>query len=421
MELETNVYYYGDLKMLMITNFLRLTLLVLFTLLTHEVYANQPDGNNSISKKTVPEVIFETSMGSFTLQLNPEKAPETVTNFLNYVDEGFYNNTLFHRVIAGFVIQGGGFEKTMKKKQTHFPIKNESDNRLKNTRGTISMARTRHPDSASSQFFINVRHNPSLDFQDNKPGYTVFGKVTAGMRVIDKIIAVPTDTSGHYKDVPKDDVIIDSAKLKGSQDLSGTEKTEAVKQKVFTAGEHYSVLDKPVVTRDSSKIEVVEMFSYGCPHCYEFEPLLEHWKDQQASDIDFWFSPAIWNEPMKVLARVFYTAEKLNLRKQTHLPLFSTLLIEQKNLSKESELAGFFANFGVDNKSFTSIFNSSEIENQTKKAKDLVLNYKPVSVPEIIVNGKYRIDRMRAGGLAEMLEVADYLVKKERATISKTL
>jgi cyclophilin family peptidyl-prolyl cis-trans isomerase/protein-disulfide isomerase len=403
--------------MLMISKFFKLSLLVLLTLLTQSVYATKGSENKNASVKTMPEVIFETSMGSFTLELNPEKAPKTVANFMKYIDEGFYNNSLFHRVIPGFVVQGGGFEKGMKKKQTHSPIKNESDNALKNSRGTISMARMRHPDSASSQFFINVRHNPTLDFQDNSPGYTVFGKVTEGMEVIDRIIAVPT-TSGRYKNLPKDDVIIISARQKSSKGVKGAEnKNEALKQKVFTSGEHYTVLDKPIATRDNNKIEVVEMFSYGCPHCYEFEPLLEHWKEQQAEDVDFWFFPAIWNEPMKVLAHAFYTAQQLNLSKKTHLPLFSALVVEQQKLSKESELADFFANYGVDKKTFTSVFNSNMVKNQTKKAEDLVLNYKPVGVPEIIVNGKYRIDRMRAGGIAEMLEVADYLIKKERATV----
>lgn len=404
--------------MYMIRKFFRLTQFIIFTLLTQGVYAAEASENNNASRNTMPEVIFETSMGSFTLELNPEKAPETVANFLTYIDEGFYNNTLFHRVIPNFVVQGGGFEKGMKKKNTRLPVKNESDNNLKNSRGTISMARTRHPDSALSQFFINDRHNPSLDFQDNRPGYTVFGKVTEGMEIIDKIIAVPTITSGRYKNLPKEDVIIISARQKNSKGVKGNEnKTEAPKQKIFNAGEHYTVLDKPIATRDNSKIEVVEMFSYGCPHCYEFEPLLEHWKEQQAKDVDFWFFPAIWNEPMKVLAHAFYTAQHLNLSKKIHLPLFSALVVEQKNLSKESELADFFANYGVDKKSFTTVFNSKEVKNQTKKAEDLVLNYKPVGVPEIIVNGKYRIDRMRAGGIAEMLEVADYLIKKERSTL----
>ena len=143
-----------------------------------------------------------------------EQRQKTVSNFLAYVDEGFYNNTLFHRVIPKFVAQAGGFEKEMKKKKTHPPIENESHNALKNSRGTISMARTRDPNSATSQFFINVAHNPSLDFQGNKPGYTVFGKVTNGMDVIDKIVTTPTTSSGPHSDVPNEEIVILSAKRK---------------------------------------------------------------------------------------------------------------------------------------------------------------------------------------------------------------
>lgn len=223
-----------------IIKYTRQLLFVLVISLAQGSVATETNEQGTPSKKSHPEVIFETTMGSYTLELNPEKAPKTVANFLVYVDEGFYNNTLFHRVIPGFVIQGGGFEKGMQKKQNHHPIKNESNNGLMNIRGTISMARTRDPKSATSQFFINVTHNPSLDFQSNQPGYTVFGKVTEGIEVIDKIIAMPTKTSGNYKDVPKDDVIILSAKLKGST----VGQRETVKE--FTAGVHYIVLNKPV-------------------------------------------------------------------------------------------------------------------------------------------------------------------------------
>jgi cyclophilin family peptidyl-prolyl cis-trans isomerase len=396
-----------------ITKYTRQLLFVLIISLTQGAIATETSEQGKPTKKPNPEVIFETAMGSYTLELNPEKAPKTVANFLAYVEEGFYNNTLFHRVIPGFVIQGGSFEKGMKKKQNHYPIKNESNNGLMNIRGAISMARTRDPQSATSQFFINVTHNPSLDFQSNQPGYAVFGKVIEGIEVIDKIIAVPTKTSGNYKDVPKDDVVILSAKLKGS--TAGQKETV----KKFTAGVHYVVLDKPVPTRDSEKIEVVEMFSYGCPHCYEFEPLIKEWSEKQSSDIDFWFFPAVWNEPMKLFARAFYTAHHLDIAKKIHLPLFRAVVVEHKNLSKESELADFFGNYGVESKIFTEAFNSTDVANQVKLAEERVSHYKPAGAPEIIVNGKYRIDRMRAGGTKEMLAVADYLVNKERITIGK--
>jgi cyclophilin family peptidyl-prolyl cis-trans isomerase len=395
--------------------FNRLSFITLITLFMQGVFVTTASAEDASSEVSRPEVIFETTMGSFTLELYPDKAPKTVTNFLTYVNEGFYTNTLFHRVIPRFVVQGGGFEKGMKKKQTHSPVRNESDNGLRNLRGTISMARTRSPHSATSQFFINAQQNISLDYNDGKPGYTVFGKVTEGMKVIDKIIRVPTMTSGAYQDVPKEDVVVLSARQKDGSVAQASKPN----QEQFTAGEHYIVLDKPVATRDPGKIEVVEMFSYGCPHCYEFEPLIDEWAKQQSSDIDFWYFPAVWNKPMKLYARAFYAARELNVAEKIHLPLFSALVVEQKNIRNESDLADFFANYGVDKNAFTEAFNSSTVENQASQAESRVSSYKPVGVPEIIINGKYRIDRMRAGGLSEMLAVAEFLINKERAMLKK--
>lgn len=284
------------------------------------------------------------------------------------------------------------------------------------------MARSNNPDSSTSQFFINLSHNPSLDHQDTQPGYTVFGKVTEGMEVIDNIARIPTKTQGLYQDVPKEDVIILSAKRKGAMMTQSSEKkVDATEQKnkQFIAGEHFIVLDKPVTTRDSNKVEVVEMFSYGCPHCFEFEPLIKEWAKQLNSDIDFWNFPAVWNKPMKLFAKAFYTARELSLSEKIHLPLFSAIVIEQKNLRSESDLADFFAKHGVDKEVFSQTFKSTTVENQAKQAEARTQGYKPVGVPEIIVNGKYRVDRMRAGGMKEMLAVADFLISKEQALLKK--
>jgi cyclophilin family peptidyl-prolyl cis-trans isomerase len=372
---------------------------------------------------TKPEVVFETSMGSFTLELFPGKAPKTVANFLAYVDDGFYDNTIFHRVIPDFVIQGGGFEPGMKYRKPGAPVKNESSNRLKNLTGTISMARRTHPDTATSQFYINLSHNSSLDYiSDLQPGYTVFGRVSKGMDVIDKISVVETTIVGRSKDVPKDDVALLSVKRKVSADsVKEDENADALAQKQgsFVAGEHYVVLDRPVPTRDNSKIEVVELFSYGCPHCYEFEPLVKEWGKQQAGDVDFWFSPAVWSKSMELYAKAFYTARELDVEEKIHLPLFTAIVIKQKSIRNESDLADFFAQYGVDKKIFTETFNSAAVEKRARHAEERVRLYKPVGVPEIIVNGKYRVDRMRAGGLTEMLAVAEYLVNKERAILEK--
>ncbi len=158
-----------------------------------------------------PQVVMETSKGEIVLALYPEKAPLTVKNFLNYVDAGFYNGTIFHRVIPGFMLQGGGFSPDMQKKPTTAPVKNEADNGLKNDRGTIAMARTQDPHSASSQFFINTVDNAFLNYKGQTTagwGYAVFGKVIKGMEVVDAISRVETGTQGRFRDVPKTPVMI---------------------------------------------------------------------------------------------------------------------------------------------------------------------------------------------------------------------
>jgi len=161
-----------------------------------------------------PQVVMQTSMGTLVITLFPEKAPVTVANFLAYVDDGFYDNSIFHRVIPGFVIQGGGFEASMRQKQTNAPIINESGNGLANRRGTLSMARTPNPDSATTQFFINLENNASLNASFNKPGYAVFAEVTEGLPIVDMISRVRTGTVQQHRDVPLDPVLILSAQRK---------------------------------------------------------------------------------------------------------------------------------------------------------------------------------------------------------------
>ena len=159
------------------------------------------------------QVKLETSMGDIVIELNEEASPITVKNFLRYVEEGFYDGTIFHRVIPDFMVQGGGFTADMREKQTHRPIVNEASNGLKNDRGTIAMARTANPDSATSQFFINHKNNDFLNYAgQSKPGYTVFGKVVEGLDVVDAIAAVKTTRKGRYSDVPVEPVVIKSAK-----------------------------------------------------------------------------------------------------------------------------------------------------------------------------------------------------------------
>jgi cyclophilin family peptidyl-prolyl cis-trans isomerase len=162
------------------------------------------------------QVRLDTSLGPITLELAEDKAPKTVENFLAYAREGFYNGTIFHRVIDGFMIQGGGFTADFQQKPTRAPVKNEADNGLKNLRGTVAMARTSDPQSATAQFFINVKDNPALDYRAPDPqgwGYAVFGQVVGSMEVVDKIRQTPTGAGGpgnRFRDVPTMPVIIQS-------------------------------------------------------------------------------------------------------------------------------------------------------------------------------------------------------------------
>ena len=172
----------------------------------------------SISAFAAPSVEFQTSQGNFTVELYPEKAPKTVANFLQYVKDGFYENTIFHRVINHFMIQGGGFERDLSEKSTRAAIVNEASNGLLNELGTIAMARTADPDSATAQFFVNLTDNQFLNYVSPDPdqiGYCVFGKVTSGIEVVQKIGLVQTNTVGRNSDVPVKPIIIKSVKLLG--------------------------------------------------------------------------------------------------------------------------------------------------------------------------------------------------------------
>ena len=170
--------------------------------------------STSIFAEKNVQFVINTTKGNIVIETYPEKAPITVKNFESYVNKGFYNGTIFHRVIDGFMIQGGGFTKDMSQKKTDAPIKNEADNGLKNLKYSIAMARTQDPDSASSQFFINVNDNNFLDFpgQDGA-GYCVFGKVIEGQDVVDKIAKVSTGSSNGHQDVPNENIIIEEASV----------------------------------------------------------------------------------------------------------------------------------------------------------------------------------------------------------------
>ncbi len=167
-----------------------------------------------VSEAKPVKIVMETSKGTIELELDAAKAPVTVTNFVSYVNKSFYDGLIFHRCIPGFMIQGGGFTPDMSQKKPDAPIKIESKNGLKNDRGTIAMARTSDPNSATSQFFINVKDNANLDYPSfDGYGYTVFGKVTKGLEVVDAIVSVPTGRKGPHGDVPTETITIKSVKI----------------------------------------------------------------------------------------------------------------------------------------------------------------------------------------------------------------
>jgi peptidyl-prolyl cis-trans isomerase A (cyclophilin A) len=169
----------------------------------------------SLSPMTAPaatQVVFKTSQGEFVLELDTERAPITAANFLAYVDAGHFDGMIFHRVIPGFMVQGGGFDASMRERSTRAPIKNEANNGLKNARGTVAMARTQVVDSATAQFFVNLVDNTFLDHGSRDFGYAVFGKVVSGMDIVDAISRTPTGRRGGHSDVPVSPIVIESAK-----------------------------------------------------------------------------------------------------------------------------------------------------------------------------------------------------------------
>jgi cyclophilin family peptidyl-prolyl cis-trans isomerase len=199
-------------------------LLIMFGIWAVTVMAESDAKKDTASQKKVEakaagensnKVRLETTMGDIVIELNQKAAPVTTENFLRYAGQGFYNGTVFHRVIQNFMIQGGGFTADMQKKKTRPPIINEAANGLKNDRGTIAMARTNDPNSATSQFFINLKNNDFLNYVKGKnPGYAVFGRVVEGMDVVDKIAAVKTTVRNGMRDVPVEPIVIKSARLR---------------------------------------------------------------------------------------------------------------------------------------------------------------------------------------------------------------
>lgn len=186
----------------------------------------------------------------------------------------------------------------------------------------------------------------------------------------------------------------------------------------YVAGKDYAVIEKPVRTRDASKVEVVEVFWYGCSHCYHFEPALNSWKGKLPADVDFWRSPAIWNAAMEVHAQAFYTAKALDILEKVHGALFTTLVVERKRLNNVDDIAALFANYGASKEDVEKTFKSFSVVSQVKQANARARSYKTSGTPEIIVNGKYRVTTRLAGGQAQMIQVINHLIEKERKLVA---
>ena len=192
---------------------------------------------------------------------------------------------------------------------------------------------------------------------------------------------------------------------------------EALLSERFVAGTHYEVIDIPVDTRDSDKVEVVEMFSYACIHCFNFDPYVKSWQTRQPEDVDFHLVPAIFNSDWERLAQAFYTAESLGVREAVHERLFEGIHTRQEDVRQAEILAPIFADTAdVQESDFMAAHGSFSVRSRVQQAKALARAYKITGVPTMIVNGKYRIDGRMAGGNAKMLEVVDFLVEKERAS-----
>jgi thiol:disulfide interchange protein DsbA len=186
----------------------------------------------------------------------------------------------------------------------------------------------------------------------------------------------------------------------------------------YEEGTHYVELTIPVKVRDSSKIEVTEYFSYGCPHCYQFEPLLTNWQKSLPSDVVFNRTPAIWNQDYQVYAQTYYAAEAMKMTDKMHLPLFDAVQNQRRRLNDPKEMAVFFSEFGVDPMDFAKVYQSFGIRASLQQAEARGRAYRSSGVPAIIVNGKYRVEGSMAGGNAEMLKVVNFLINKERAARS---
>ncbi len=188
----------------------------------------------------------------------------------------------------------------------------------------------------------------------------------------------------------------------------------AVNAEDFKEGEHYDLISPPIRTADPDKIEVTEFFWYGCGHCYNFEPLISQWKKTLEDDVAFVGSPAVWNKPMELHAKAYYTAELLGVFDTMHPVLFQAMNVDRKRLASDAEIKQLFTSHGVDGEEFDRAYNSFGVNSQVRQANSRARAAKITGTPEMMVNGKYRITTRKAGSQARMLEIADYLIARER-------
>jgi peptidyl-prolyl cis-trans isomerase A (cyclophilin A) len=397
---------------------------VLVGLIASGLWYFQTDDVKSIPEDIIAldgkRVQFETNKGVFEITLSAKLAPKTIENFIQYVNSGFYNGTIFHRVISGVIIQGGGFNSEMKEKTTKTPIVNESNNGLSNILGSVAMARRTAPDSATSQFYINLKDNKKLDYKKGKSGYTIFAQVTKGLSFLTEVSKQKTLTLGIHQNVPSEEIKLISVKLFNQDELieiagDGEEPKQVTDSTVeFKEGVHYQKLESPLPLSNSNKVEVISAFSYGCGHCYGAYAQVEAWKKGHLKEVEFSYFHAVWNKSMRVFAQTYYTAIELKIQQKIHVPLFEAIVINQVKLESKEELADFFENYGIEKQKFIKVFESQRIIKRVIQAERLTKKFQLASVPEFIVAGKYRVNPMRSGGQNEMFELLDFLVNKEK-------
>ena len=374
--------------------------------------SSQKAQKKQAEKDTGLKVKFKTTKGDFIVELFPDKAPQTVQNFLTYVNDGYYDGTLFHRVIPEFMVQAGGFKKGMVAKTTRPSINNESLNGLLNKTGTIAMARQRDPDSATSQFYINLADNDDLNPRGSRLGYTVFGKVVKGMQTIKKIAQAKVGSKHQVNDVPLEDIRIKAAAGRNAEGEWAFKGDDADGMEII-AGQHYVELQSMHGDDPEAMLEVLEFFSYSCQDCFSFEKMVNPWSIKLDEHVEFKKTPIVSDDLTRLYAYAFYTIETQTNKARLHKKLFQAITLDSKAFSSEAKIGKFLVNNGMDKKTFSTALNSKQVADQVAAAEALVKKYRVKDIPAIVIDGKYRVSEKTAGSQENILKVVDQLLKKE--------